>query len=978
MISLIALMGCDGPIAGTCPSGFVWNDDANQCFAKDSDADGSPDLYDCDDDDPAVYPGAAEICDGLDNDCNGLADDDDGNVLATTTFYADLDGDGFAGSLVTLRACERPEGYDTSPGDCDDVDRDTWPGAAEICDGLDNDCDGAIEDESVCVDDTTSGDFYGDITITSPEGAERFCENYGGTVYGTLTLAGHGLTDLSAIACVEEIYGSLVVDLPNAPVVEMPALTLVDGDIEVVLYDETTAVGFSSLVEAGLLDISYGSALESLDLSSLQVALGLVVSDLPALETLELPAVTGLGLLYSTSNASLSTVELPSLLTLGALEFSGNDALEGLDLSSVTELGDLSLYSNDRLGNVDVSGALTIGQVLLNNNPSIGALDLDTATSLGGLVLVENDELTTVSWAGINTVEGDVIFYDNPVLTLPDHSDIVQVDGDWGLWYSETTSLDDLGNLEILLGDLYLVDNGLQSVDLDNLTELGGLYLYNEDLTSFDLSGLETPLTGDFTVAYNYDLDDFGWPEFGDLDGDFVWTYNGPTDAIEASTLTAVGGSVMVSDASWGSIEEVEFDNLESVGGGFQLEYLDSVDRLDLANLAEVGGAFRVYYSDYIDEVDLSELVSVGGDFYLYEVGYHADEFDLDVSKIEQIDGTVALTYLSYYGDGTDIDVDFAALEQVGGGFQVQYVNGYYGGDVNVSAPSLTSIGSSLQVRYNGRSYNSSDSPGDVDVDLSALETLGGSLSFYYNGYGSSIGNGSTSGDVEVDLSALRSANGTLEFRYNGYCNPGSYTHHCYAGDATLSAGALESIGNSSVNVSNNGYATYGDGGNVSVDLGSLTTISGTLSLEQNGYGFGYRGYSGQTPYGGDVDLVFTDLETVGGSLYLSYCAHGYDGYYGGYYYGQCETDFGKLREIYYLQVYRSGMKNFDDWGALETISASMYIQYNTTLTNADGLEGGDFVDYMYFYGNTSLGNSAAYDVYYSWSTVNSYSISNN
>jgi hypothetical protein len=164
----------------------------------------------------------------------------------------------------------------------------------------------------------------------------------------------------------------------------------------------------------------------------------------------------------------------------------------------------------------------------------------------------------------------------------------------------------------------------------------------------------------------------------------------------------------------------------------------------------------------------------------------------------------------------------------------------------------------------------------------------------------------------------------------------------------------------------------------VAVDLGSLTTISGTLQLEQNGYGWGYRGYSGQTPYGGDVDLVFTDLETVGGYMYLSYCAYGYDGYYGGYYYGQCETDFSSLREIYYLQVYRTGMRDFDDWGSLETISASMYIQYNTSLNNADGLEGGDFVDYMYIYGNTSLGNSAAYDVYYSWSTVNSYSISSN
>ena len=977
MITLMALMACSGP-SPSCPSGFVWDESALQCFAKDADADGWADLYDCDDSDAAVHPGAAELCDGIDNDCNDLIDDEDGNVLASTVFYADQDGDGFAGTTQTVKACEKPEGYYATAGDCDDVDRDVWPGAEELCDGLDNDCDGEIEDEEVCADSGDDGDFYGDITITSSEGAVRFCEHYSGTVYGTLTLAGYGLTELSDVSCIEQIYGSLAIDLPNAPVIEMPALTLVDGDIEVLLYEGTTLVGFSSLSEAGLIDISYGAGLESLDLSALQASLGLVLVDLPSLQTLSLPAVTDLGLLYSAWNTELSTVELPSLVSLGELEVWDNDELVALDLSTVTELGDVSLYSNESLSSLDLSGAGTMGQVLLDGNPSITSLDLDAATSLGGLVLRQNDDLTTVTWAGIDSVGGDVIFYDNPVLDLPDHSNIVQVDGDWGLWYSNTTTLDDLGSLEALLGDLYLVDNGLQSVDLSSISQLGGLYLYNEDLGAFDLSGLETPLSGNFTVAYNYDLDDFGWPEFGDLEGDFVWTYNGPTEAIEADTLTSVSGGVMVSDASWGTIEEVEFDSLESVGGSFQLEYLDSVDRLDLSKLEEVGGSFRVYYSDYIEQVDLSELVSVGGDFYLYETGFYADDFDLEVSNIEEIKGTVYLTYLSYYGGGSDIDLDFAALEQVSGGFYVRFVNGYYGGDVTLSAPLLTSIGSSLQVMYNGRSYNQSDRPGDVEVDLSSLETLGGSMGFYYNGYGSGIGNGSSSGNVEVDLSALRSANGSVDFSYNGYCNPGSNSWHCYAGDVALYAGALESIGNSSVVMNQNGMADYGEGGSVTIDLASLTTISGNLQLEQNGYARGYRGYSGQYPYGGDVDLIFTDLETVGSYMYLNYCAYGYDAYYGNYHYGQCENDFGALREVYYLYVYRTGLRDFDDWGALETISASMYIQYNTLLTNADGLEGGDFVDYMYIYGNTSLGNSRAYDVYYSWSTVNSYNISNN
>jgi MYXO-CTERM domain-containing protein len=79
---------------------------------------------DCDDLDPTVYPGAPEIDDGLDNDCNGVVDD----------LPADEDGDGFS-----------------PPTDCDDYDDNVYPGATEWCDnGIDDDCDGLIDDEDDC------------------------------------------------------------------------------------------------------------------------------------------------------------------------------------------------------------------------------------------------------------------------------------------------------------------------------------------------------------------------------------------------------------------------------------------------------------------------------------------------------------------------------------------------------------------------------------------------------------------------------------------------------------------------------------------------------------------------------------------------------------------------------------------------------------------------------------------------------------
>ncbi|HMA05357.1 MAG TPA: putative metal-binding motif-containing protein, partial [Methanomicrobiales archaeon] len=96
---------------------------------------------DCDDRDPARSPGTTEICDGKDNDCDGQVDED----LPLVTFYRDADGGGFGGA-ETVQACSAPAGYVDVPGDCDDADPGIHPGAEEVCDGKDNNCDGEIDE----------------------------------------------------------------------------------------------------------------------------------------------------------------------------------------------------------------------------------------------------------------------------------------------------------------------------------------------------------------------------------------------------------------------------------------------------------------------------------------------------------------------------------------------------------------------------------------------------------------------------------------------------------------------------------------------------------------------------------------------------------------------------------------------------------------------------------------------------------------
>lgn len=123
---------------------------------------------DCDDGDPDIHPDTDELCDNVDNDCDGEVDEgnDDG-----PTWYIDYDGDGYGTDTVYNRqSCDPPSGYvdnaddcdntdyqlnntdedldgfTTCDNDCDDGDPSVYPEAEEIADGVDNDCDGEVDE----------------------------------------------------------------------------------------------------------------------------------------------------------------------------------------------------------------------------------------------------------------------------------------------------------------------------------------------------------------------------------------------------------------------------------------------------------------------------------------------------------------------------------------------------------------------------------------------------------------------------------------------------------------------------------------------------------------------------------------------------------------------------------------------------------------------------------------------------------------
>jgi len=115
------------------------------CIEDDSDGDGFGVANDCNDMNADIHPDAIEVCNLIDDNCDGYIDEG----FPETTYYLDSDSDMSGDQNQSIVACLLPDGYVENSDDCNDEDANIHPGATEVCNGIDDNCNALVDQAEV-------------------------------------------------------------------------------------------------------------------------------------------------------------------------------------------------------------------------------------------------------------------------------------------------------------------------------------------------------------------------------------------------------------------------------------------------------------------------------------------------------------------------------------------------------------------------------------------------------------------------------------------------------------------------------------------------------------------------------------------------------------------------------------------------------------------------------------------------------------
>ena len=495
---------------------------------EDADGDGHAACEDCDDHNSGINADADEVCDNLDNNCDGTIDE--GSATDADTFYADLDEDGYGDLETTATACyDAPEGFTDDSSDCDDDDAAVHPGAEEICDGKDSDCDGTVGETLVPTD-------YSAIQDAIDAGEAEICVEAG--TY-TENLVVEGVDGLSLTG-----FGSDQVFLDGGGA---DRVLYVSGSTNVSLEGLTLQNGWASDDFAGGLFFEGDGAgvltLRDLEFTANTAASGFCLG-------------TGLST-YGTSQVTVEDVVLHDNICLdegdGATTYGAAFFNYGTDLS----LDGLEVYNEDTEDTTSgynggfASGLCTYAM---------------TNVSANDLYVHDNSATDTFVYAAATFYGAETVDITNS--TFENNSSTGTFCGSTGL-FPYASQVVSLANVEILgnsctsTGSVYgvFLNYAGEEATADNVIVAGNT-LVGEDIEF---------VGGGIMAEY--------------LEGESVWTnttvYGNTstvTDVIDAGWSTYGGTTLVNTDYSGNTVTAAGYEGASGFGTGFTFEYSNLTD----------------------------------------------------------------------------------------------------------------------------------------------------------------------------------------------------------------------------------------------------------------------------------------------------------------------------------------------------------------------------------------------------------------